>query len=617
MLAVAEEIFLEVGSEEGSESCSDHHHHHHPQQTQDSVQTVEHASIFLQSGDGDEEAITGDHDKLLPVADGDGSQGLVACEANGHWYPGLNCGVWLGTHAPLFRQGQVLVSNAYLRFRSLCASHPALCSALYDAVVGPDRVKSFARGLADRLTGAFFGFSASYSALVWRRVVANGYAPSAPAAEQALAESIPNHDQAGKTPTSADAQVQAMMVLLRECSAISYNGLDDTVLIGNLARMRRAGLRFGCKYHSRDFLVLVERVLARGVQRVKAQALHAIMPGLGIPSDISVVFDGVSIGSSTVFCTQETLLPIGVTFMPLELWDVASDGLVLVDLPSMGGSHQGKHQKELVLRSLGSHPWGLTITLLHPRLAAVGGDGAVVRAGPEACHKSSGAADMIWQEIFPDAACHCVEWDFFHRQNVCGNRALSSVPAAVELQEVISVLMSLFGVGMGPVILRSSAEAAGLEHRRTKGLAGTRTSTHIGEAAQNLIDNFEAYHAALRTRYALVEEGRTSQTLKGLTKVSARFSALDFVCFLLLFVDVQSSSIVKLALASEATLTCSFDIMTALDRTLQHLTLLVIDALPRLRFWMEGPNRPQTSNFFKLGFQFTCQNNKKAKINQN
>ena len=135
-----------------------------------------------------------------------------------------------------------------------------------------------------------------------------------------------------------------------------------------------------------------------------AQRLHATLSGLGIPSDIGVFFDSVSIGTSS-FSTQETLQRIGAAYTPL---DFSSEGLALISTPSIGASHTGTHQKSLVFEGFATAPWNVGHGCMRARLALVGGDGAVVRGGPDAVHKGSGASDQIWDELFPGVVCHCV-----------------------------------------------------------------------------------------------------------------------------------------------------------------------------------------------------------------
>ena len=119
---------------------------------------------------------------------------------------------------------------------------------------------------------------------------------------------------------------------------------------------------------------MAERFISTGVQLTQADALHSILPGLRIPSDIVVVFDGVSIGA-TQFSSQETLLLVGALHTdPQNGQQVAT----VTGAPSSGLSHKGLAQCEIVLQCLAAHPWSLNISLLRPRLALVGGDGAVV-----------------------------------------------------------------------------------------------------------------------------------------------------------------------------------------------------------------------------------------------
>ena len=117
--------------------------------------------------------------------------------------------------------------------------------------------------------------------------------------------------------------------------------------------------------------------------------------------------------------------------------------------PSTGGSHQGQRQADLVLEALERRPAKIIQGVLKARLACTGGDGAVVRGGPEARHSSSGAAHLIWNRVRDDQQEGLTLWGHFHRSD----RALhfASTKWVEEVVDMGKELNRLFGVNAGKV----------------------------------------------------------------------------------------------------------------------------------------------------------------------
>ena len=146
--------------------------------------------------------------------------------------------------------------------------------------------------------------------------------------------------------------------------------------------------------------------------------LSALIPALGIPPDLSLIWDGVSIGG-TMWSRGETMCIIGVGFCE-------SSGHIqhrLLATPSENLQKTGLAQVDLVLGSLRSHPAKLSQAVLRSRLSVIGGDGAVCIGGAEHWHQSTSAAEKLWSAVVSDAPdTPCTEWDLFHRMDA----ALSS-----------------------------------------------------------------------------------------------------------------------------------------------------------------------------------------------
>ena len=163
--------------------------------------------------------------------------------------------------------------------------------------------------------------------------------------------------------------------------------------------MQMAGVALGSKYDHHSFLQLVEHCAALCCRQLAAEALGAEIPSLGIPSDLSLIWDGVSIGG-TMWSRGETLCIVAVGFC-------GPDGHVqhrLVTTPSENLQKAGESQVELVLKALAGHPAQLTQAALRRRLSIVGGDGAVTAGGPEARHQSTGAAEKLWSRVMTSPA---------------------------------------------------------------------------------------------------------------------------------------------------------------------------------------------------------------------
>ena len=208
------------------------------------------------------------------------------------------------------------------------------------------------------------------------------------------------------------------------------------------------------------------------------------------------MFDGVSTGAAS-FSTHESLLVIGVGFIS------ADTGLYcdrLLAAPSSGYGHDGPAYRDLVLRTLDKEPFRMDLRVLRSVLTMVGGDGAVVKGGDQARHRSTKAANLLWQRVFPDVKFESVDWDLFHRFDISGRRAVTQPPAPTEVFDVARVMSSLFGVGSGRVIVRGVAEALGVATLRVASFGGTRKIVYLSRITHNLLFNFPVYHGAMWVR---------------------------------------------------------------------------------------------------------------------
>jgi hypothetical protein len=245
-------------------------------------------------------------------------------------------------------------------------------------------------------------------------------------------------------PSAEALAVHQMSVLVRESLANAVRGRPDIDYVRAICRYRLAGVSVGDKYDSRQFTSAVEQLARVAVSSLMAGELASVLPGLGIPSDFALVFDGVSIGS-TAFSRHETLLVTGAVFTSARTGGFRARMLAA---PSMGFSHKGHTMRDLIFKTLQEHPLHFDMALLRARVGVVGGDGAVVRGGETARHQSSGAANLIWAHLHPNSELQAVDWDLFHRLDIVGHRAAKASPMAMEVHNVGRTLASLFGLWM-------------------------------------------------------------------------------------------------------------------------------------------------------------------------
>ena len=103
-----------------------------------------------------------------------------------------------------------------------------------------------------------------------------------------------------------------LKVRIRECLHVSHWGRPDTDYTRAMSRLELHGLQTGSKYNQHQFVELVEILAVVAVRSKAADVLAKNSPSLGIPSDIAIIWDGVSIGARS-FSRHETLYLCGLT----------------------------------------------------------------------------------------------------------------------------------------------------------------------------------------------------------------------------------------------------------------------------------------------------------------
>ena len=309
------------------------------------------------------------------------------------------------------------------------------------------------------------------------------------------------------------------------------------------------GMKPLCGLGSRRFAMEVEFLAARVLEQLDAHSFNMKLPGIGVPSDFHVTQDGVGIGFGQ-FTKKETLLMIcfgcvsactGKLYAPM------------LSAPVMEvGSHSGTFLKNLVLAACRDHPVALGLRAMAKRLAATGGDGQMVRAGPDARHSSSAAAELIWGEVHDYPELECTVWDNFHRVDNGTMRAVRAVPVAEEVFKVGKILEWEFGYGDGGSMFRGVCDFLGEPWHAVKGTGGNRKVVYHSGTPGNILQNFRAYAVGLHCKMEWKRQGHGKKKLEQRIEEARRLTHVSFVVFCLLFNDILVSAVRPYALIVQA-----------------------------------------------------------------
>ena len=324
------------------------------------------------------------------------------------------------------------------------------------------------RNFADWCAATFLGVTVNSVRELWAYMGANSWTPWLPDPSEAegVSASARSHDKAQ----------HAMTVRVREAVHVCANGGTTADYANAIHRMQMAGLELGTKYDHHSFLELVEHLAAICCRCLTAREIEEVIPAMDIRSDLSLTWDGVSIGGS-MWSRAETLCIIGLGY-------VGASGHIrhrLIATPSENLRKAGEAQMQLVLQTLANHPARLSLAKLRQCLSIVGGDGAVAAGGADAMHSSTGAAEKVWSTVRPDVDVSCSEWGLFHRIDAAVDRTLRCQPALVELIELSRQMGQLFATGDGRAKVdetRSPINRHAQSKSRHDQIIDTHTLTH-------------------------------------------------------------------------------------------------------------------------------------------
>ena len=177
----------------------------------------------------------------------------------------------------------------------------------------------------------------------------------------------------------------------------------------------------GVRLADRRFACQITALASMVMQSLDGLDFNTVLPGLGIPSDIAVLADPVSIGVSAR-ARHDVLLVMCLSIVSPRTGRLRSPMLSGLAMP-MGG-HSGESICKQMFEATLHHPahWG--VNELKSRVASVGGDGGLTSGGPNSRHGSTAAAEQFWHQLHPAAeeetTVDCVFWDAFHRADIAG-----------------------------------------------------------------------------------------------------------------------------------------------------------------------------------------------------
>ena len=381
-----------------------------------------------------------DHDELS-------EDGYHVSAVDGEWIPGTNCGQYFDQHkAPLTAQAQVFPANCYTNLRRL----PKSTLKMMAQHLGVER--RLHRHNSTVVAARLFCIGVNLPKNLVSKLQRSRWTP----------QERPREDE-----TDGVAHKQAFIavrVRVAEALACIHDGDPDTSYARRMDRICQIhGMDLGTKYNSTHFVKLVESLGQLVARTMQATEMQRCLPSLGVPSDLGLTWDGVSLGQAS-FSRHETLCLIGATYSRVSTSASSSAHgscrltTRLLAAPSFGQSHGGRAQVTLISEALHSHMARLDRAALSARVAIVGGDGATCIGGEDHRHQSTQAAELFMEYLHPAPRpgvlaggrfLMATDWGLFHRIDVALKRSIESSAAAMEVFDLGKTMGSLFGAGEG------------------------------------------------------------------------------------------------------------------------------------------------------------------------
>jgi hypothetical protein len=230
--------------------------------------------------------------------DGDRDTGLLcgAPDEESEWTPGVDTGKWVGPNAPVGLQSQVLLANAVLAIRSLPKD---LCRTVLARLAGKDALpRRRHAGLAFSLTAHLLRLSSWAVRSIFEGVKGNAWKPLPPKEKFGRDRSKDVFQDAGGAEACPppDKEDEAFQNLVRIALSNAVEGRSFLEFERDVLRYRLASAAVGVKYADAAFTREVTALSSSVLQQLDALDFNKALAGLGIPSDIAVLADPVSIG---------------------------------------------------------------------------------------------------------------------------------------------------------------------------------------------------------------------------------------------------------------------------------------------------------------------------------
>ena len=273
------------------------------------------------------------------------------------WKPGRNCGSYLGRGAPISLQSLIILGNIW---KNMCALPLNLAQKVSEYL--PKVLGSAHAAWRDKVVGQLVGISPK-ALRKWIKILQkNSWQPPDPASllgkkrgrgsreldltfEASREEELPR-----PLPDSERIMRNLVRRALFACCE-NQTGLAFERDLANLLQIVGPE-HFGGQLHSRHFYNQVVHISARILENLDGLSFNALLPSLGIPSDVGVMLDPVSLGDGTL-ARHETVLVICLCL-------VGRNGVMYTPFfaaPTMGmEGHTGDNLCSLALRGLEEHP---------------------------------------------------------------------------------------------------------------------------------------------------------------------------------------------------------------------------------------------------------------------
>jgi hypothetical protein len=453
------------------------------------------------------------------------------------WTPGENVEPWITQNRPADKQAQVLIVNLLRSAQRLStkAAKYVMSQIMPEALI--QKVKATRKSSHIQLVAGLVRMSASGVASIVENVRAAGWQPYAPKDKGKVSGPLRGGEEAAACPPVGEDCDVAIKNIVRVALAAAVEGRSFQEYVRDLQRFRLASADVGNKHMDSRFAREVVAIASMIQQQIDALDWNSSLPGLGIPSDVGILSDPVSLGLS-VRAKHDVLMVMCVSAVSHRTGQHVSS---MHSAPTMQlGGHTGPAMAEAILSSLALHPAAWGVHALRARCSAVSGDGQLCAGGPEHRHSSTAAAERIWHHLHPrdSGVATCTVWDPFHRADNAAMRAIRAVPYATQMFDLAKTLENMFGMSEGLTIFRATAAHIGEKPRAIKAPGGTRKIVYLSGTPFSILENFHVIQASLHARAKSAQEGSGTYTIADVLAVGRDLQEVSFVVFLLAFHDV-------------------------------------------------------------------------------